>query len=112
MTLYLFAVTALGVFMATLASSMPQFGMLSVPVYAIAYLLSGAATPIESMPPDLQVVARVLPTTQFVTLSQAILYRGAGIAAVWPQILAITAWGSLFVGLALQRFRAMLARQG
>ena len=112
MTLYLFAVTALGVFLATLASSMPQFGMLTVPVYAIAYLLSGAATPIESMPPNLQVVAKVLPTTQFVTLSQAILYRGAGIAAVWPQILAITAWGSLFVGLALQRFRAMLARQG
>jgi ABC-2 type transport system permease protein len=47
MMLYLFAVTALGMWMATMAPSMPQFGLLAVPVYAVAYLLSGAATPIE-----------------------------------------------------------------
>lgn len=112
MTVYLFAVTALGMFMATLAPSMPQFGLFAVPVYAIAYLLSGAATPIESMPAMLQAIASVLPTTQFVTLSQAILYRGAGLGVIWPQLLAIAAWGAAFVSLAVHRFRAMLARQG
>jgi hypothetical protein len=96
MAVYLFSVTALGMFMATLAPSMPQFGLFAVPVYAIAYLLSGAATPIESMPPVLQSLAGVLPTTQFVTLSKAILYRGAGIDVIWPQMLAIAGWGSLF----------------
>ncbi|MBY0235245.1 MAG: ABC transporter permease, partial [Burkholderiaceae bacterium] len=45
--LYLFAVTALGILLATLASSMPQFGLLAAPVYVVLYLLSGAATPVE-----------------------------------------------------------------
>jgi ABC-2 type transport system permease protein len=57
---------------------MPQFGLFAVPVYAIAYLLSGAATPLQSMPVPVQAIARLLPTTRFVSLSQAVLYRGAG----------------------------------
>lgn len=112
MMLYLFAVTSLGMWMATMAPSMPQFGLLAVPVYAVAYLLSGAATPIESMPLLVKTMAQLLPTTQFVGLSQAVLYRGAGLDVVWPQILAIGAWGAVFVLLALRRFRSMLAQQG
>ena len=50
--LFLFSVTALGMWLATLATTMPQFGLLTVPVYTILYLLSGAATPVESMPLD------------------------------------------------------------
>jgi ABC-2 type transport system permease protein len=98
--------------MATMAPSMPQFGLFAVPVYAVAYLLSGAATPLESMPRLVRMFAQILPTTQFVSLSQAVLYRGAGISVVTPQLTAICAWGILFVLLALQRFRSMLARQG
>jgi ABC-2 type transport system permease protein len=109
---YLFAVTALGVLMATLAPSMPQFGLFAVPVYAIAYLLSGAATPLESMPDFIRFGAQYLPTTQFVTLSQDILYRDAGLLVVLPQFAAIGLWGGIFVLLALRRFRSMLARQG
>lgn len=112
LALYLFSVTALGMYLATLAPTMPQFGLLAVPVYVVAYLLSGAATPVESMPPLMQSLVPVLPTTQFVMLTQAVLYRGAGFAVVWPQFLAIAVCGALFLGLALHRFRSMLARQG
>ncbi len=112
MMLYLFSATALGMWLATMAPSMPQFGLLVVPVYAIAYLLSGAATPVESMPMLLQQVVQLLPTTEFVALSQAVLYRGAGIDALVPQLLGIAASGIVFLGLALARFRSMLARQG
>jgi ABC-2 type transport system permease protein len=110
--LYLFSVTSLGMWMATLAPNMPQFGLLAVPVYAIAYLLSGAATPVESMPVSIQSVVRLLPTTQFVSMTQAILYRDAGLGVVWPQLAVIAVSGGLFLILALARFRSMLARQG
>ncbi|ANY14957.1 ABC transporter permease [Bordetella pseudohinzii] len=112
LALYLFSVTALGMYLATLAPTMPQFGLLAVPVYVVAYLLSGAATPVESMPPLMQSLVPILPTTQFVMLTQAVLYRGAGFAVVWPQFLAIAVCGALFLGLALHRFRSMLAQQG
>jgi ABC-2 type transport system permease protein len=109
--LYLFSVTSLGVWLATLAPSMPQFGLLVVPVYAISYLLSGAATPVESMPAALQSVVHFLPTTQFVSFSQAVLYRAAGLDAVWPQLAGMCISGALFLALALARFRSMLAKQ-
>ncbi|ELA01451.1 ABC-2 type transport system permease protein [Cupriavidus metallidurans] len=110
--LYLFSVTALGMWLATLAPAMPQFGLLAVPTYAVAYLLSGAATPVQSMPAAMQPVVQLLPTTQFVTLTQAILFRSAGVDVVWPQLLGVTAAGGIFLTLALTRFRAMLAQQG
>ncbi|AWI53973.1 hypothetical protein DEH84_11440 [Aquabacterium olei] len=111
-TVYLFAVTALGIMLATLASSMPQFGLLSSPVYAVLYLLSGAATPVESMPPRVQQLVQFSPTTQFVRLVQSVLYRDAGLDIVWPQLLIVTAAGAFFLVIALSRFRSMLARQG
>ncbi|RFD20105.1 ABC transporter permease [Komagataeibacter melaceti] len=109
--LYLFSATALGIMLATVAPTMPQFGLLVVPVYAVAYLLSGAATPVESMPAAMQVVVRFLPTTQFVNLSQAILYRGAGLDAIMLPLLTVSLTGIVFLMCALARFRSMLARQ-
>ena len=109
--IYLFSATSAGVYLATLAPSMPQFGLLAVPIYAIAYLLSGAATPVESMPLWLQSLVHFLPTTQFVSFSQAVLYRAAGPEAVWRQIAGMCISGALFLALALARFRSMLARQ-
>jgi len=90
---------------------MPQFGLLSSPVYVVLYLLSGAATPIESMPQWMQKVVYVSPATQYVTLAQAVLYRGAGPDIIWPQLLIIAVTGSLFLWIALSRFRSMLSKQ-
>ncbi len=109
--IYLFSATSAGIYLATLAPSMPQFGLLAVPVYTISYLLSGAATPVESMPLWLQAIVRFLPTTQFVSFSQAVIYRAAGMDAVWRQLIGMAISGALFLALALARFRSMLARQ-
>ena len=46
----MFATTSMGIFMATLARSMPQFGMLLVLVLLPLQMLSGGTTPRESMP--------------------------------------------------------------
>lgn len=49
------------------------------------------------------------PSTHFVSLSAAILFRDAGIEVVWPDLLALTVIGLLFFGIALARFRKSLA---
>lgn len=107
--LVLFATTSLGIFMATIARNMPQFGMLSVLVLLPLQMLSGGTTPRESMPEFVQNVMLVAPTTHFVQLGQAILFRGAGIDVVWPQMLAVTAIGTVFFVIALRRFRKTIA---
>jgi ABC-2 type transport system permease protein len=106
---YLFAVTAMGITLSTVATTMPQFGLLSIPVFVVMNLLSGGVTPLESMPSALQTAVQVLPSTHFVKFAQAVLYRGAGIEIVWPQLLATAAIGAAFFSFALIRFRATLA---
>jgi ABC-2 type transport system permease protein len=106
--IYLFAVASLSIFLATLARSMPQFALLAFPVFIIMNLLSGGNTPLDSMPPFLQTVMQGSPSTHFVRVAQAILYRGAGFDIVWREFAATAAIGAAcFVG-ALLRFRKAL----
>ncbi len=107
--LHLFATTSMGIFMGTVARSMPQLALLIILVLLPLQMLSGGATPRESMPEIVRNVMLLAPTTHFVTLAQAVLYRGAGLAIVWPTLLAITAIGTAFFFAALSRFRKSLA---
>lgn len=108
--LHLYATTSMGIFLATLARSMPQFGMLLVLVLLPLQMLSGGSTPRESMPQFVQNVMLTMPTTHFVSAGQAILERGAGIAVVWPQFLAIAAIGSVLFAASLKRFRKTISQ--
>lgn len=107
--IYLLAVTALGVMLSTVATTMPRFGLLSIPVFMILNLLSGGFTPLESMPPWLQLAMQLSPTTHLVACAQGVLFRGAGLEVLWPRILAMAAIGAAFAGLALLRFRRTIA---
>lgn len=108
--LHLFATTSMGIFFGTVARSMPQLGLLIILVLLPLQILSGGTTPRESMPELVQQIMLAAPTTHFVALAQAILYRGAGLAIVWPQLLAIAGIGTLFFVAALLRFRKTLAQ--
>ncbi len=108
--LHLFAMTSMGVFMATVARSMPQFGLLFVLVLLPLQMLSGGTTPRESMPDLVQYLMLAAPTTHFVQLGQAILFRGAGPGVVWPQFFALILIGTLFFVIALSRFRRTLSQ--
>jgi len=107
--IYLFSVTALGIMLATLVRSMPQFGLLAFPVFLVMILLSGGQTPLESMPIVLQKVMQFVPSTHFVAFSQAVLFRNATFEMVWPDMAKMFAIGAAYTLITLSRFRAMLA---
>jgi ABC-2 type transport system permease protein len=108
--LHLFATTSMGILMATLARSMPQFGMLLILVLLPLQMLSGATTPRESMPQLVQYIMLLAPTTHFVELGQAILYRGAGLSVVWKPFLALLAIGGALFFMSLARFRKTISQ--
>lgn len=108
--IYLFFATAIGIFLGTVARSMPQLGLLYMLVYLPMNMLSGGNTPLESMPPWLAKLVQISPSTHFVAFAQAILYRGAGLDVVWAQFLAVAVIGALFFALAIQRFRSVVAQ--
>ncbi|MCM8627268.1 ABC transporter permease [Accumulibacter sp.] len=103
--IYLFSAASIGIFLGTIARSMPQFGLLVLLTIIPLQLLSGGVTPRESMPELVQRIMLAAPTTYFVRLAQGILYRGAGLPVVWPDFVAIAGIGAVFFALALMRFR-------
>jgi ABC-2 type transport system permease protein len=107
--LYLFFATAIGLFLGTVARSMPQLGLLYMLVAVPMNILSGNATPLESMPPWLATIMQASPSTHFVSFAQSILYRGAGFEVVWPQFLLVAGIAGLFLALSLIRFRSALS---
>src|SRR3974390_1400002 len=108
--IYLFFACAIGIFLATIARSMPQLGLLYMLVFMPMNLLSGSNTPLESMPPWVATAMQASPSTHFVSFAQSILYRGAGIGVVWPEFIATALIGSLFLGLAVWGFRSCTAQ--
>jgi len=107
--IYLFFACAIGIFLATIARSMPQLGLLYMLVFMPMNLLSGSNTPLESMPPWLATVMQVSPSTHFVSFAQSILYRGAGIGVVWLEFVIVAAIGGVFFAFAVFRFRKTTA---
>lgn len=108
-TIYLFFATAIGIFLGTVARSMPQLGLLFVLVALPMNILSGGNTPLDSMPTFLRAVMQLSPSTHFVSFAQAILYRGAGIDVVWPQFAIVGIVGGIFFALSIMRFRKISA---
>jgi ABC-2 type transport system permease protein len=106
--LYLFSTTSLGILLATIARSMPQFGLLAFIVYLVLNMLSGGVTPLDSMPEWLQTLLQLSPTTHFFNSALAILYRGAGLESVWTELVSVAAIGVVFFATALARFRRMI----
>jgi len=110
MAIYLFAITSLGILLATIANTMPQFSLLAIPVFLSLNMLSGGPSPLESMPEAVQTAVQISPAMHFVQFAQAVLCRGAGIDVVWPHMLTLAGLGAVFLSFALTRFRSMLAR--
>jgi ABC-2 type transport system permease protein len=108
--IYLFFATAIGIFLGTVARSMPQLGLLYMLVAIPMNMLSGSNTPLESMPAFLRTIMQASPSTHFVSIAQAILYRGAGFEVVWQQFLVVAGIGGLFLFAALLRFRRVSAQ--
>jgi ABC-2 type transport system permease protein len=108
--LHLFATTSMGIFMATLARNMPQFGLLVILVMMPLQTLSGGTTPRESMPEWVRWLMSLAPTTHFTELSQAVLFRGAGLGVVWPSLVALALIGGVLFGWSLRWFRRTLVQ--
>jgi ABC-2 type transport system permease protein len=108
MALQLFATTSLGIFLATIAGSMPQFGLLLMLVLFPLQILAGGLTPVENMPQGLRLLMSLAPDTHFVALSQSIMFRGAGLDVVWPQLASLAVIGLALFSFPLWRFRKSL----
>jgi len=57
----------------------------------------------------IQNIMHAAPTSHFVSMAQAVLYRGAGLDVVWPRLLSMGGIGAVYFILSLFLFRKSLA---
>lgn len=110
--IFIFAIASLGIMLAIFAPTMPQFGLLCIPVYIVLNLLSGATSPVENMPEIAQMLTQFSPATIFGSYVQDVIFRGADLTIVWDKLVKMGALGGLFLAIALFQFKSMLSKQG
>jgi ABC-2 type transport system permease protein len=64
-----------------------------------SFLLSGFVFPVRSMPFVLQVISYLTPTKYFLVMVRSIILKGAGLAAFWDQLVYMTIFALIMIGI-------------
>lgn len=98
----------IGLFASTIANTQ-QEAMLTVWMTLLpSIFLSGFFFPLEAMPQVLQWISYLVPLRYYLVIIRALLIKGVGLAAIWPETLALAIFGLLILGAAALRFRKRL----
>jgi ABC-2 type transport system permease protein len=101
---YLMTTLGLGLFVSTVSSTQQQAMMTTTFFFLMPMvLLSGFVFPIENMPAIVQPVTYLIPLRYFLVILRSIFLKGVGLETLWPQVLALAAWGVVILSLAIAR---------
>jgi ABC-2 type transport system permease protein len=103
--IYLFAITAIGILLATFTRSIQQLSLLAMLVLVPLMFLSGTYTPVESMPDSIRWLTAISPVRYYVEFATSIVFRGAGLDVLWPKLAALTGIGAVLFAGSMLRFR-------
>jgi ABC-2 type transport system permease protein len=100
--IFLFAALNLGIFVSAISDSQQVAFQISTMVSLLpTFILSGFVFPIESMPPVIQILTNITPAKFFIIILRAILLKGVGLSAFWPQLVYLLLFAAFFLGLAI-----------
>jgi ABC-2 type transport system permease protein len=106
--LFLLTTLGSGVFLSTTANTQQQAVLSTFMFLMPAFLLSGFAFPIHSMPLIFQYVTYLNPMRYFIEIVRGIFLRGSGLTVLWPQMLALAGLGIAVLGFSALRFKKRL----
>lgn len=88
---------------------MAQFALVMLMTIIPLLMLSGGMTPIASQPDWLRPINSLLPFRHCMAFAQDVVFRGAGLDIVWPQLVALAGLGAIFFTGSLLLFRRSIA---
>jgi drug efflux transport system permease protein len=107
--LYILSALGVGLFISTISRTQQEAFMAVFLVYMPTILLSGFMFPVTSMPPLFRWLTLANPMRHYLEIVRGIFLRGAGLGALWPQLLALLVIGVGILWLAADRFRRRAA---
>jgi ABC-2 type transport system permease protein len=107
---YVLCTLALGLFISTISHTQQQAMMTATFFFLTPMIyLSGFIFPIENMPAVIQPFTYLIPLRYYLVIVRGIFLKGIGLEVLWPQALALAAWGSGMLTLAVLRSRKQAA---
>ncbi len=100
---------SIGIALAAFAANQRQSLLTSFFINLPVIQLSGALSPVESMPEFWQYVSLFDPLRYYVTCVKAIMLKGVGLEAIWPSVLALLAFAVVLLAASSAKFRKQLA---
>ncbi len=109
-TALLFLITTLGcgLFISTVSDTQQQAMLGSFIFFMPAFMLSGFAFPIDSMPLAVQYLTYLDPLRYFIEIVRGLFLKGVGVETLWRQIVALAAFGIFIVSVSALRFQKRL----
>jgi ABC-2 type transport system permease protein len=101
---YLLSTLGLGLFISSISNTQQQ-AMLTTTFFFLMPMiyLSGFVFPIENMPAWIQPATYLIPLRYFLVIVRGIFLKGVGLETLWPQAVALLAWGLTVLLLATVR---------
>jgi ABC-2 type transport system permease protein len=101
---FLLSTLGLGLFVSTISENQQQ-AMMTASFFFLTPMiyLSGFVFPIENMPAAIQPFTYLIPLRYYLVIVRGIFLKGVGLEVLWPQALALLAWGLAILGLATLR---------
>jgi ABC-2 type transport system permease protein len=107
--IYLVVALAIGLWISTLVETQQQAMFVTFFIMNVYLLMSGLFTPVDSMAPWVQVVSQLNPVRHFVTISRAVLIKGAGLADIARPLIILTVYAAVMLGLAVRQYSKRMA---
>lgn len=107
--LSIFVVIAVGIALATICSNQRQAMLVAFFINMPTIQLSGAMTPLESMPPFFRGLSLFNPLRYFIVCIKGVLLKGVGLDLLWPSICALLCFAFVLMSVSAYRFRKQLA---
>ena len=102
--IYLITALAIGLWISTIVDTQQQAMFVTFFVMNVYLLMSGLFTPVDSMAPWVQTVSQLNPVRHFVTISRAILIKGAGVREIARPLAMLVVFGMVTLTLAVRQY--------
>jgi ABC-2 type transport system permease protein len=106
--LFLLTTLGMGLLISTISQTQQQAMMSSFFFFTPAFMLSGFTFPIRNMPEPVQYLTYLDPVRYFIEIVRGIFLKGAGMEALWPQMLGLAALGLGIITVSILRFHKRL----
>jgi ABC-2 type transport system permease protein len=106
--LFLLTTLGAGLFISTVSRTQQQVNMATGLIFQPFFMLSGFTFPIRNMPEIAQWLTFLNPVRYFMEIVRGVFLQGAGVQALWPQMVALAVFGVVILSASVLRFHKQL----